>query len=206
MTTTTPTPTASRSTTRVPKTELSGLMGSLLKRLMRKQLGAVPEPAEVFWHNKPVIKDMSAFGRKIAKWDQLAPDLTTYAHMAVASQVGCSWCLDFNYFHAHNEGLDERKASEVPRWRESDVFTSLERDVMEYAEAMTATPPRVTDDLSARLLEQLGPAALVELTAIVGFANLSTRGNVAMGIESQEFSAVCALPLARPSVRSAESA
>jgi hypothetical protein len=108
MTTTTPTPTASRSTTRVPKTELSGLMGSLLKRLMRKQLGAVPEPAEVFWHNKPVIKDMSAFGRKIAKWDQLAPDLTTYAHMAVASQVGCSWCLDFNYFHAHNEGLDER--------------------------------------------------------------------------------------------------
>jgi alkylhydroperoxidase family enzyme len=207
MTTTTPTtPTASRSTTRVPKTELSGLMGSLLKRLMRKQLGAVPEPAEVFWHNKPVIKDMSAFGRKIAKWDQLAPDLTTYAHMAVASQVGCSWCLDFNYFHAHNEGLDERKASEVPRWRESDVFTSLERDVMEYAEAMTATPPRVTDELSARLLEQLGPAALVELTAVVGFANLSTRGNVAMGIESQEFSAVCALPLARPSVGSAGSA
>jgi AhpD family alkylhydroperoxidase len=62
--------------------------------------------------------------------------------MAVAAQVGCSWCLDFNYFHAHNEGLDERKASEVPRWRESTVFTSLERDVLEYAEAMTATASR----------------------------------------------------------------
>ena len=43
--------------------------------------------------------------------------------MAVAALVGCSWCLDFGYFHAHNEGLDEAKASEVPRWRESTVFT-----------------------------------------------------------------------------------
>jgi alkylhydroperoxidase family enzyme len=204
MTTTTPTPTDS--TTRIPKTELNGLMGGLLKRLMRKQLGAVPEPAEVFWHNRPVIKDMSAFGRKIAKWDQLAPDLSTFAHMAVAAQVGCSWCLDFNYFHAHNEELDERKASEVPRWRESAVFSSLERDVLAYAEAMTETPPQVTDELAARLLDQLGAPALIELTAVVGFANLSTRGNVAMGIESQEFSAVCALPLARPSARASASA
>jgi AhpD family alkylhydroperoxidase len=200
MTTTTP------STTRIPRTEITGLFGAVLKRMMRKQLGAVPEPANVFWHNRRVLKDVSALGQKVAKWDRLAPDLTTFAHMAVAAQVGCSWCLDFNYFHAHNEGLDERKASEVPRWRESTVFTPLERDVMEYAEAMTETPPRVTDELSARLLEQLGAPAMVELTAIVGFANLSTRGNVAMGIESQEYSAACAFPLARATARSSASA
>jgi alkylhydroperoxidase family enzyme len=118
--------------------------------------------------------------------------------MAVAAQVGCSWCLDFNYFHAHNEGLDEIKASEVPRWRQSSVFTPLERDVMEYAEAMSETPPRVTDELSARLLDRLGAAALIELTAVVGFANMSTRSNTALGIEAQGFSAACELPLARP--------
>ena len=39
---------------------------------------------------------------------------------------------------------------------------------MEYAEAMSETPPRVTDELSARLLEQLGAPAMVELTAWVG--------------------------------------
>jgi alkylhydroperoxidase family enzyme len=116
----------------------------------------------------------------------------------VAAQVGCSWCLDFGYFHAHNEGLDERKASEVPRWRESRVFTPLERDVMEYAEAMSETPPQVTDELAARLLDQLGPAAMVELTAWVGFANFSTRSNTALGIESQGFSEACELPLAQP--------
>ena len=78
--------------------------------------------------------------------------------MAVASLVGCSFCLDLGYFQAHNEGLDEAKAREVPRWRESDVFTPLERDVMEYAEAMTQTPPTVTDELSARLLDAARPA------------------------------------------------
>lgn len=119
--------------------------------------------------------------------------------MAVASLVGCSFCLDLGYFHAHNKGLDLTKAREVPRWRESDVFTPLERDVMEYAEAMTQTPPTVTDELSATLLEVLGPAALVELTAVIAVANLMTRTNTAFGIESQEFSAACGIkPLAVP--------
>ena len=117
-----------------------------------------------------------------------------------------TWCLDLNYFHAHNEGLDEAKARQVPRWRESPVFTSLERDVLEYAEAMSETPPRVTDDLSARLLEQLGAPAMVELTASVAFANMATRSNTAMGIEAQGFSTACALPLAQPSARYATSA
>ena len=118
--------------------------------------------------------------------------------MAVASLVGCSFCLDLGYFQAHNEGLDQTKAREVPRWRESDVFTPLERDVMEYAEAMSLTPPTVPDELSARLLDQLGAPALLELTAIIALANLYTRTNVALGIESQGFSAACDLkPLAR---------
>jgi AhpD family alkylhydroperoxidase len=194
------------STTRIPKAEITGPYGYLLKRLSRKLLGDVPEPAEVMWHNRAVLTDSMGFGRKVQKWNRLDPDLKSFAHMAVASLVGCSWCLDFGYFHAHNEGLDEAKASEVPRWRESPVFTSLERDVMEYAEAMSETPPRVTDELFARLLERLGAPAMVELTATVAFANMSTRSNTAMGIESQGFSKACRLPLAHRSAEYATSA
>jgi alkylhydroperoxidase family enzyme len=88
----------------------------------------------------------------------------------------------------------------VPRWRESDVFTPLERDVLEYAEAVSQTPPTVTDELSARLLEQLGAPALVELTTYVALANLYARSNVALGIEAAGLAASCGLaPLARPS-------
>ncbi len=194
------------STTRIPKAPMTGVYGYLVKRFTRKMFGDVPEPAEVMWHNRAVLTSSAAFGRKVQKWGQLDPNLSSFAHMAVAAQVGCSWCLDLNYFMVHNEGLDVAKASEVPRWRESPVFTPLERDVMEYAEAMTETPPRVTDELFARLLAQLGASAMVELTAIVGFANMTTRGNTAMGIESQGFSKVCRLPLARPSAGYATSA
>jgi alkylhydroperoxidase family enzyme len=116
--------------------------------------------------------------------------------MAVAAQVGCSWCLDVGYFQAQNQKLDLAKASQVPRWRESEVFTPLERDVLGYAEAMTDTPPTVTDELSARLLERLGPAALVELTVVIAFANMAARANVALGVTSEGFSAACEIPLA----------
>jgi alkylhydroperoxidase family enzyme len=164
---------------------------------MIKQFGAVAEPVEVFWHSPSVAQASLEFGAKIATWDAADESLKTFAHMAVAAQVGCSWCLDLNYFQAQNHNLDMLKASQVPRWRASDVFTPLERDVLEYAEAMTNTPPTVTDELSARLLEQLGPAAMVELTACIGFANLTTRSNTALGITSQGFSDACEIPLAR---------
>jgi len=148
-----------------------------------------------------VFKDTMGLSRKVGKWNHCDENLKSFAHMAAVSLVGCSFCLDLGYFMAHNKGLDEAKSREVPRWRDSDVFTPLERDVMEYAEAMTQTPPTVTDELSARLLKALGAPALVELTAVVALANLPSRMNTALGIESQEFSAACGLqPLATPSV------
>lgn len=187
-------------TLRIPKAEITGLYGGLLKLISRRMLGGVPTPAQVWWHNPAVLKDIYGLGRKADKWEELDSNLKSFAHMAVASLVGCSWCLDYGYFQAHNEKLDEAKAREVPRWREADVFTALERDVMEYAEAMSQTPPSVTDDLSGRLLDALGPAAMVELTVWVALANLWTRSNTAIGIESDGFSEVCELPLAQPSV------
>ena len=90
----------------------------------------MPDNAYVVWHHKPVMNAVLGFERKVARWDALDAHLKTYAQMASAATIGCSWCLDFGYYLAHDEGLDEAKVREVPRWRESDVFTPLERDVM----------------------------------------------------------------------------
>jgi alkylhydroperoxidase family enzyme len=144
-------------TARIPKAEITGVYGALAKRFSKKQFGKVPDPLTVMWHNRRVLKTYLALGGKAENWSACDPNLKTFAHMAVASLVGCTWCLDLGYFHAHNDKLDLDKAREVPRWRESDLFTPLERDVLEYAEAMTQTPPTVTDELSARLLKALGP-------------------------------------------------
>jgi alkylhydroperoxidase family enzyme len=184
---------------RVPKTEITGIYGGLLKVAMRKMLGKVPDSTEVMWQNPKVFKDMMGFGRKTEKWDRVDPNLASFASMAAASQIGCSFCLDLGYYMTHNKGLDASKAREVPRWRESDVFTPLERRVMEYAEAMSQTPPTVSDEMVAGLLEELGAPALLELTARIGWMNLTARSNIALGIEAQGFSAACGLqPLAAP--------
>jgi AhpD family alkylhydroperoxidase len=182
------------STTRVPATEITGIRGSLLKVMSRRMLGQVPESAGVMWHYPAVLMDMLRFGGKVESWNRLDPNLATFASMAAAGTVGCSFCLDLHYFMTHNKGLDEAKAREVPRWRESAVFTPLERRVMEYAEGMSQTPPSVSDELSAALLADLGAAALLELTARIGAMNMSARANIALGIRSAEFSASCGLP------------
>jgi alkylhydroperoxidase family enzyme len=178
---------------RVPKAQLP----AELRENMIRQLGAVPEPVEVMYNNPKVAMSSEELSAGVGTWDAADASLKTFAHMAVAAQVGCSWCLDVNYFLALNQNLDLAKASQVPRWRESDVFTPLERDVLEYAEAMTSTPTTVTDELSASLLERLGPAALVELTVFIGFANLASRVNTAHGITSQGYSDACEIPLAK---------
>jgi AhpD family alkylhydroperoxidase len=195
------------SSTRVPAAEITGIYGSLVKTMTRRLVGQVPDSVGVMWHYPAIFKDLMGFGRKVDRWNRLDADLASFAAMAAAGAIGCSFCLDLHYFLTHNRGLDEAKAREVPRWRQSTAFTPLERRVMEYAEAMSQTPPAVTDDLSAALLADLGAPALLELTARVGAMNLNARSNVALGIRSQEFSASCGLPpLRSPSLDGAASA
>ncbi|WGL53398.1 carboxymuconolactone decarboxylase family protein [Nocardioides sp. BP30] len=185
-------------TTRVPATRITGPYGALVKVFAGRMFGRVPESLGVMWHHVPALKASMAYGQKLQKWHACEEQLKSFAHMAVASSIGCTWCLDFNYFQASNRGLDMDKAREVPRWRTSTAFSPLEREVMAYAEAMSQTPPAVTDEMVAGLLDRLGPPALLELTAVIGFANLTTRGNVALGIESEGFAAACGLkPLAQ---------
>lgn len=182
------------SITRVPPTAITGAYGTLLKFAARKMMGEVPDSMGVMWNHPAILKDMMALSRKAEKWHELDANLGVLANMAAAAAVGCSFCLDLNYFMTRSRGLDEAKAREVPRWRDSDVFTSLERRVMEYAEAMCQTPPAVGDEQSAALLGQLGAAGLMELTARVAIMNASSRMNIALGIRSEHFSDTCGLP------------
>ena len=188
------------SSTRVPATALTGVYGTLVKVFSRRMLGSVPEGAGVMWNQPAVLKDSMSFGRKVESWNRLDPHLATFAAMAAAGAIGCGFCLDLHYFLSRDRGLDQAKAREVPRWRESTAFTPLERAVLEYAEAMSSTPLTVTDEMSAALLAELGAPALVELTARIGMMNMTARGNVALGIRSQGLAASCGLPpLAAPS-------
>lgn len=181
------------STPRIPKAELKGVKGTVVKRMSRKLMGAVPEPVEVGWHNQQIVGLTFLLSRKAQKWRTCDAGLKSLAHLAVAGRIGCSFCLDLGFFLRENEGLDLVKAQQVARWRTSEAFTPLERDVLAYAEAMTDTPTAVTDELSARLLDALGAEALLELTAHVALSNFYARSNTALGVEAQGLSRTCAL-------------
>jgi len=193
------------STFRIPKAEISGLYGALMKRFATRMFGKIPDGGYVYFHHKPLLKAVMGFEAKVEKWDALDPTLKSLAQLAAAGTIGCSWCLDFGYFKARNDKLDLAKISQVPVWRESEAFDELERDVLEYAEAMTATPPTVTDWMVEKLLDQLGPAAVVELTQMVALENMRSRFNAAAGLQSQGFSDVCEIPLAHAPLRAVES-
>ena len=91
----------------------------------RRLGGEFPDNGYVYFHHKPRAQGTCSGSRaRSTKWDALDPTLKSYAQLASAGVIGCSWCLDFGYFMAHNDGLDLAKVREVPRWRESDVFTA----------------------------------------------------------------------------------
>ena len=79
----------------------------------------------------------------------------------------------------------------LANWRDSDVYTPLERVALDYAEAITMTDRRVDDALHEQLREHFDEAQIVELTAGIAMENFRSKFNNALGIESQGF---CVLP------------
>ncbi|MEU5052573.1 carboxymuconolactone decarboxylase family protein [Streptomyces sp. NPDC021096] len=161
----------------------------------RRTYGKVLEPLMALAHNRRVLVSDSLFELSVARWKKLDPGLKDLAVMASSAAIGCSWCMDFGYWESRRRGVSHEKLRDVPCWRDSEVYTPLERDVLEYAEAMTATPPVVEDDLVERLRGRLGEAALVELTAMVAVENLRSRINSALGLTSQGFKDRCEIPV-----------
>jgi alkylhydroperoxidase family enzyme len=84
-------------------------------------------------------------------------------------------------------GADEEKVRQVPEWRESSLFSDVERAALEYAERMTITGEKVTDELWARLRSHFSEAQMVELTAAVALENFRSKFNVPLGVEAQGF-------------------
>ena len=188
-----PTTEARRAAARVPLEEGSGLLDRMIQWYSHRTYGDVLDNGLALMHNKPVLWAVLRFEQRVARWKRLDPDLKVLAEMATASRIGCSWCMDFGWYAAHSAGLDTSKLAEVPRWRESDVFSERERRVLEYAEAATATPPEVTDEMTEALRADLGNDGFVELTMMIAVENERSRFNSALGLTSQGFKDRCGL-------------
>jgi alkylhydroperoxidase family enzyme len=66
------------------------------------------------------------------------------------------------------------------------LFDSVERLVLEYADAMTITGRDVSEELFASVRAHFDDDAIVELTEIVAWENASSKFNRALRIPSQK--------------------
>ena len=108
------------------------------------------------------------------------------------SQINwCRFCVDINSATLLKRGASFDKVGALENWREADLFDERERVALEYAEAVTVTGARVTDDLMARVAKYFNDDAIVELTALIAFQNLSSKFNSALDVPAQGF---CRLP------------
>jgi AhpD family alkylhydroperoxidase len=157
----------------------------------RRHYGLMLAPGQASGHNPRVLRTIARAELSLAKWHTVPTELKELAVLAAAATLNCSWCMDFGYWVSVTHGLDPVKLRDVPRWRESDEFTDLERRVLEYAEAMSATPMVVTDDMVTGLRRDLDDEQLVELTMMIAVENQRSRFNSALGLTSQGFSDRC---------------
>src|SRR4028118_879027 len=75
--------------------------------------------------------------------------------------------------------------AEVANWQHSRILGEREKTAIEYAEEMSKTPVRVSDELFERLKKYFNDDQIVELTASIAAENYRARFNHALEIESE---------------------
>lgn len=174
------------------------LADRLTAALTRRMFGRSLEPAAVAAHHRGVTWSQLAAELVLLRSRHHLPErLRSLVEHRVAVLIGCSWCIDFGTMLALRVGVSAQDVLAVPDYATSPAFSDLEKRAMAFADAATATPPRVTDDMVAALWAELGDAGVVELAHLVALENHRSRLNHALGITAQGFTdaAVCALPL-----------
>ncbi len=123
------------------------------------------------------------------KGSLLEPSLRSLVQARISQLNECAFCVDINSMLAAERAGSMDKALAVAEWRQNALYNPRERLALEYAEAVTAT--RVNDELSHRVIAEFGEDAMVELTGLAAFQNMSAKFNAALDIPAQGF---CRLP------------
>ncbi len=168
----------------------------LLFRTARRRYGQVPEPFRAMANHTGLTWAAAVHELAVERAARRLPaELRDLVVHRVATVVGCEWCVDFGTMLALRAGFSVERHRELHRYRESAAFTAAEKVALEYADAMTAQPMTVTDELVARVRGHLDDAQLVELTYLVALENSRARANAALGLTAQGYTSGDACPL-----------
>ncbi len=175
----------------------------------RRKYGMVLDPA-LLWARSPKVFAAVAFlyGMLDRKTSPLDPALRSLATVRVSQINWCRFCVDINSATLLKRGASLAKIEELERWWYSDRFDERERLVLEYAEAMTRSDLGVDDNLMEQLRRHFDDDAVIELTGLIAFQNMSSKFNSALDVPPQGFCQVTgptepSVPNRRPLMQSA---
>lgn len=102
-----------------------------------------------------------------------------------ASQInGCAFCVDMHVKEARKDGLGDQWIALIAAWRESPVYSTRERAVLAWAEALTNIAQTGAPDEDFRALKShFTDEEITNLTVAIGTINLWNR--IAVGFRSQ---------------------
>jgi AhpD family alkylhydroperoxidase len=183
-----------------PSSPLSWLVLRLARRSMRRLAGSEPEggvgPLEAYGLQPRLLLTYGLFEQATASLHRVPERLKMLAELKAATMSSCPYCIDIGSEIARRSGVPDEQLLALADHARSARFDELEKVVLDYATAMSATPVTVSDELFAALREHFDDAQIVELTNIIAIENMRGRFNHALGFGSANFSEgrVCAVP------------
>lgn len=158
----------------------------------RRKYGRVLEAA-LLWARSPrlFLGVALLYGMIDRRSSPIEPPLRSLVTVRVSQLNGCAFCVDLNSATLLKRGVSEEKAAALRVWRESRLFGERECAALEYAEAVTLSDRQPDGEQFAALRSHFSEDAIVELTGLVAFQNLSSKFNASLGVPPQGF---CALP------------
>ncbi len=160
----------------------------------KRTYGRILDPG-LLWARSPKVFAAVAllYGALNRRSSPLPPALRSLVTVRVSQINHCAFCVDINSATLAERGVAMEKIEQLGDWRASSLFSADERLALSYAEAMTLPSPGVTDALRGELRARWDEDAIVELTGLIAFQNLSSKFNAALDVPSQGF---CTLPRA----------
>jgi AhpD family alkylhydroperoxidase len=166
----------------------------LLFSLQRRRYGRELEPARLWGRIPKAFLAMTAMYAALDRRSSpVDPGLRALVQVRVSQINWCAFCIDLNSAHGLKRGVSAAKLAALPQFAASALFDERETAALAYAEAMTRSDGRPDAALIRRLQQHFSDDAIIELTALVAFQNLSSKFNAALGVPAQGF---CVLPLA----------
>jgi len=176
----------------------AGLIVKSAYRYTARRFGSVPEPFAILAHHRGLFMASGVHESAVERASKvLPPNIREIAVYRTAWVVGCSWCIDFGTMLQKHDDLDIDRLQQIADYETSPAYSEDERAAIAYADAVTATPPTVTDEQVDDLRERFGIDGLIELTYQISLENQRSRMYAALGITDQGFSTdSCRVPWA----------